>query len=119
MPSVLLIFDRALLNREGALEALLKSIIEASERGKACGARHRHYRHGSFNDQSAREIEPVGVGDLFWRPPNFVFKKPAQMPRAHAQSLGKLLLVNMMMKRVVSDEFQCPLNHSLLSPPSR
>ena len=98
------------------MKACLESFIESSERGKAGGPRDRHHRHPGLDNQLAREIEPVVVGDLFRRLTDFFFKESTQVPCAHTQSFGESLLV-CLMKLIPGDELEGPLNHRFLSPP--
>ena len=83
---------------------------------KAGRARDCHERDVGLDNQFAREIESVVIGNLFWRLTDLLFEQSAQMPRAHAQAGGELLFVRSM-KFVSSDKRERPLDDRFLTGP--
>lgn len=98
------------------MKASLESVIESPEGRKAGTPCHRHDRHFGLDNQLAREIEPVVVGDLLRGLADFFLKQSSQVPRAQAQSFGELGFV-CLMELVSGDELERSLNDGLLSPP--
>ena len=104
--------------RRSPLETFSESFVESSKRRKPSGPRDCHNRHSGLDDQLAREIEPVRVGDLLGRLSDFFFKESPQMPCAYAQPCGESVLA-CLIKLISGDELKRPLHDRFLSPPRR
>src|SRR5690349_21781262 len=99
-----------------ALEAFLESIVEAPERRKDGAPRHGANRQRGLGDQPAREVEPIGIGDLFGRAADLRLEEPPQVSRAQAEPPGEFFF-SVAAKLVGGDQLERSLNYRGLAPP--